>query len=260
MDRNHPNLIRNRDGLRWGYRVSRKRFERGMVSLFGPDRRDSGPLNVAPWRRMLRPSCVFILAVFLSAPPVVFATLPVLAQNPNWDGTVEVSPSTLNLKKGESTSYRIRLSKQPTGDGWWVRIFVDGAVRADGDYNGIRWVPSVGWEFDRNSQDPNDPTPWRSITIYSLEDSKDQDQSIEITHEVWDHETNCPVHEVGDVTVSVSDGGNGGNGGNGGGNGGNGGGNNGNGGNDGMVGMEEKRRERREWWEWWEWWERRKRR
>ena len=120
-----------------------------MVSLFGPDRRDLGAAERGPLAAHASAQLRLYSRRLPVGATVVFATLPVLAQNPNWDGTVEVSPSTLNLKKGESTSYRIRLSKQPTGDGWWVRIFVDGAVRADGDYNGIRWVPSVGWEFDR---------------------------------------------------------------------------------------------------------------
>ena len=93
----------------------------------------------------------------------------------HWDGTVEVEwPASSTLPKGGSVTYRLRLNQQPYGhpseeaveldpdvkegeaeDGWWVRIRVDGVVRSDGEYNGIRWVPSVGWEFtkDKNNWD-----------------------------------------------------------------------------------------------------------
>lgn len=71
----------------------------------------------------------------------------------------------LTLDQGESSSYRLRLTKQPTADGWWVRVHVDGAVRIDGEYDAnddgdvdIRWVPSVGWEFDQDNWDQ-----WRTM-------------------------------------------------------------------------------------------------
>ena len=70
-----------------------------------------------------------------------------------WDGTVEVSPGTLTIEKGKSLSYRLRLSKAPTSDGWFVRVHVDGVVYNDGLYKGIRWVPSVGWEFNQDNWD-----------------------------------------------------------------------------------------------------------
>ena len=111
---------------------------------------------------------------------------------------MDVMPSTLNLQPGQTQSYQLRLSKAPTGDGWWVRVFVDGAVRIDGDYKGIRWVPSVGWAFNRNNWNQ-----WRTVTIRVDDDAEVVGSSVSFYHEVWDHENNCPVHEVGDVRVNV---------------------------------------------------------
>ena len=125
-------------------------------------------------------------------------------------GMVEVRPSTLNLTEGGALSYEIRLSKQPITDGWWVRIHVDGAVRSDGvlEEKGIRWVPSVGWQFDRESGKPDSaPTRWRGVTISAIQDADSERESVRITHELWDRESNCPpsLHGVGPVTVGVSD-------------------------------------------------------
>ena len=121
----------------------------------------------------------------------------VQAQVNNWgDGTVMVDPPTLNLQPGQTQSYQLKLSQAPTGDGWWVRVFVDGAVRIDGDYKGIRWVPSVGREFNRNNWNQ-----WRTVTIMVDDDA--EVGSFLFYHDVWDHETNCPVHEVGHVRVNV---------------------------------------------------------
>ncbi len=123
----------------------------------------------------------------------------------NGDVEVEGSVSAISLRAGESRSYRIRLSRQPKTNGWWVRIFVNGAQRSDGEYfeNGekvISWVPSVGWQFDvDNHQDPNQPTQWRTITFRAHQDIN---TPIKIMHEVWEDNTNCPIHERGKITVS----------------------------------------------------------
>ena len=69
----------------------------------------------------------------------------------------------MSVKAGESVTYFVRLSEAPTADGWWVRVHVDGAVRADGKYKGLRWVPSVGWEFDQDDWDV-----WRGITMRAM--------------------------------------------------------------------------------------------
>ena len=60
----------------------------------------------------------------------------------------EVHELQLNIEEGEGLSYRIRLTKRlpfvnpddPTEGrvgGWWVRVHVDGEVRADGYYDDI---------------------------------------------------------------------------------------------------------------------------
>ena len=102
----------------------------------------------------------------------------------DWDGSVEVSTGFLEVPVGGAVSYRVRLSKPPTQDGWWIVLRVDGGLRADGEYAGIRWIPSVGWEFDRDNWNQ-----WREITVYG---EVDEDRTITFEHEVWDHESNCP--------------------------------------------------------------------
>ena len=143
-------------------------------------------------------------------------------------GTVELSRSmdatdgvrSLNLpiRKEKSATYYLRLNKQPEASGWWVRVHVDGAVYIDGVLaeKGIWWVPSVGWEINKNG---SGPTPWRSVTIYATEDSDADGEPVNVTHEVWDEHTNCPpsLHGIAPVTVRIIDSGDGGGDGNGGG-------------------------------------------
>ena len=131
------------------------------------------------------------LAVFVGVGP------PAVHAQDSWDGTIEVRGGPLTVKAGESVTYEIRLSKEPTGDGWWVRIFADGEVRAGGEYKGLSWVPSVGWEFDRNNWDR-----WRKVSVYG-EDDAELNTQVTLTHELWDHNSECPVHNVGPVTVRV---------------------------------------------------------
>ena len=124
----------------------------------------------------------------------------------NGDVEVEGSVSSLNLRAGESKSYRIRLTRQPKADNWWVRIFVNGVARGDGFYPPgnredamISWIPSVGWEFDvDNMNDAEQPTPWRTITFTA---HKNITTPINIMHEVWEDDTNCPIHERGKITI-----------------------------------------------------------
>ena len=125
----------------------------------------------------------------------------------NWQGEVQVSTSTLTIREGEALTYNIRLSEQPAADGWWVRIHVNGVVYIDGhlEEKGIRWVPSVGWEFNRKGS--SGPTQWRSVRIEALQDDGDDDEFVTITHEVWDENSNCPpsLHGVAPVEVQVTD-------------------------------------------------------
>ena len=141
-----------------------------------------------------------VVAVLSLAVLTGIGTPPAYAQNDPvpWDGTVEVMGGPLSVKAGESVTYMVRLSKQPTADGWWVRVHVDGAVRADGKYKGLSWVPSVGWEFDQDDWDV-----WRGITIRN--ENAALSTQVTFTHEVWDHTTECPVHNVGPVTVQVTE-------------------------------------------------------
>ena len=134
-------------------------------------------------------------------------------------GTVELSRSMsatagmrnldLTIREGESATYYLRLSEQPEASGWWVRVHVDGVVYTDGvlEEKGIRWVPSVGWQVNR---DGSGATPWRSVTIYATEDNDTDDELVNVTHEVWDESTNCPpsLHGIAPsttITVRIID-------------------------------------------------------
>ena len=127
-----------------------------------------------------------------------------------WGGKVEVRPSTLNFTEGNSLRYEIRLSQQPVADGWWLRIHIDGVVYTDGilEEKGIRWVPSVGWQFDReDGKEDSEPTRWRGVTIYALQDDDTANESVTITHELSDENFECPdrLHGVARVSVGITD-------------------------------------------------------
>ena len=66
----------------------------------------------------------------------------------------------------------------------------------EGIYNGLRWVPSIGWEFS-----PQNYNQWRDVRVRVNEDL---DQTVTFSHEVWAHNGICPVHDVGRVAVDVS--------------------------------------------------------
>ena len=120
-----------------------------------------------------------------------------------WPGEVQVSTDTLTIREGEALTYNIRLSEQPSADDWWVRVHVDGVVYIDGslDEKGIRWVPSVGWEF--NQEGSSGPTRWRQVRIEALQDDDAEDEFVTFTHDVWDENSNCPTFLHGVATVSV---------------------------------------------------------
>ena len=168
-----------------------------------------------------------VSTIMLSALLSGVAVHPVHAQNNNsiceqetppeicsWGGEVQVSTSTLTIREGETISYAIRLSEQPSADGWWVRIHVNGVVYINGNHGnsegiGIRWVPSVGWQFDREEgKEDSDPTQWRNVHIKAFQDNDDdKDEFVTITHEVSDENFQCPpsLHGVAPVKVQVTD-------------------------------------------------------
>ena len=142
-----------------------------------------------------------VIAVLSLAVLIGIGTPPADAQSDPvpWGGTVEVRGGPLSVKAGESVTYFLRLSEPPTADGWWVRVHVDGVVWGDVGYKGLSWVPSVGWGFDQDDWDV-----WRGITIRAADDAKLNTQ-VTFTHEVWDHTAECPVHNVGSVTVQITE-------------------------------------------------------
>ena len=121
-------------------------------------------LSIGSRRRLVVALVVTLLALLSLAASRVHAQ-EVDVWSPGGAGHVEVDTNgaggrLLEVDEEGSESYRIRLSHPPTADGWWIILRVDGGTRADGDYNGISWVPSVGWEFDEDNWDQ-----WRTITI-----------------------------------------------------------------------------------------------
>ena len=136
------------------------------------------------------------LAAFLSVigVPPAFAQVDV----EDWPGTVEVrvTGKTQGLTTGDVFTYQLRLTEPPTEEGWWVRIRADGGVYMEGIYNGLSWVPSIGWEFS-----PQNYNQWRDVRVRVNEDL---DQTVTFSHEVWAHNGICPVHDVGRVAVDVS--------------------------------------------------------
>ena len=182
------------------------------------------PARPPMWRRMRRCPA---LVVFALAFPALFCALvgpdPHARETRPWDGdpangTVEVSTGTLTLEPGETRTHQLRLTAQPVkmnrdgtyidcdlntpaidicpDDGWWVRIRIDGVPRDAGKYEGFSWMPSVGWEFDRNNWNV-----WRTVYI-KLDEDATSSKSIAISHEVWANGSHCPVHDVGSVEVN----------------------------------------------------------
>ena len=153
-------------------------------------------------------------------------SVPVVHAETTWTGDVEVSTVgstndsdyrssvTLAIPEGESRSYYLRLTEQPTDkdgnliDGavsneenrWFVAIHVDGHRRSGGTYKNVSWIPTIGREIHENNWDqPN------SVSITANEDPDTNDEVFTFTHHVWDHDGDCPVHLPGTVTVRVLD-------------------------------------------------------
>ena len=165
--------------------------------LSSPARKPCLPLG-CHWRRFVH-LCLALLALCAITEPRVHAQI---SQN-NWNGSVEVSTSTLTVREGERISYSVRLTQPPTEDAdqnWWVMLQVDGARRGDGHYKGIGWIPSLGREFNGSNWNQ-----WLGFTIEAKEDDDTLDATFTLAHEIWDHNADCPVHGVGTVTVHVID-------------------------------------------------------
>ena len=152
-------------------------------------------------------------------------------QFPTWDGEVEISfdgGSTtetgssfeLNFDGKETVTYWMRLSQQPIEDTldehgqtqpladgkiWWVRIYVDGAVRNAGLHKGVSWIPSVGREFNAGIGWKG-YNQWVDVT-FEIEDRAafDANGPIRIYHEVWATSDWCPLHDASHIVVDVGD-------------------------------------------------------
>ena len=226
-----------------------------------PDRRGPVPPKAAHRRHALRSARAFLLGVLVPALLMVLAAPPVLAQVNNWGGDVLVSGSSISVAPGESVTYSVRLNRKPTEtDGttlenetveWFVMVYINGVRYQDGEYKDLTLIPSFYRSFT-GKHDPSHPNDdgnwdeWKGFRIYraSYDDwegggkkTSERAASVTLTHEVWDHNANCPVHRRSPVTVGIggstpppdNNGGNDGNGESGGGS--DNGGNGGNGGN-----------------------------
>ena len=129
-----------------------------------------------------------VLLSIIAAPPVDAQDAPIFS----WEGTVEVSTTTLEVPEGGAASYSLRLSQQPTSSktcgggetcGWWVLLRVDDADDT------VSWTPSVGWEFEPQG---TGPTSWRGVSISAAEDDDTDDEVIVFRHEVRDESSECP--------------------------------------------------------------------
>ena len=143
----------------------------------------------------------------------------------HWDGTVEVSTTTLTITEGGSATYSVRLSEDPIyyrhvendgtelvpcGDAsceWWVFVHIgdqrpnEGKVDLDDDdQDDVKITPSIGRKFNRS-----DYEQWKTIRIEALEDDDSEDQTVTFHHEVWGDDAECPIHQVGQVTVRIID-------------------------------------------------------
>ena len=140
---------------------------------------------------------------------------------------MEVSTTTLTIAEGTSATYSVRLSHDPIyyrhdennmkvevpcaeGDAscdWWVFVHIgdqrptDGVVDLDNDgQNDIKITPSIGRSFERS-----DYSQWKTIRINALEDDDSEDRTVTFQHEVWGDDSECPIHQVGRVTVRIID-------------------------------------------------------
>ena len=212
-----------------------------------PNRRGPVPPKAAHSRHALRSARALLLGVLVLALLMVLAAPPVLAQINNWGGDVLVSGSSISVAPGESVTYSVRLNRKPTETNgntleneaveWFVMVHINGVRYQDGEYKDLMLIPSFYRSFT-GKHDPSHPNDdgnwdeWKGFRIYraSYDDWEERGKktseratSVTLTHEVWDHNANCPVHRRSPVTVGIggstpppdNNGGNAGNNGNG---------------------------------------------
>ena len=192
-----------------------------------PDRRGPDPPKAAQRRHALRSARAPLLGVFLPALLMVLAAPPVLAQINNWGGDVLVSDSSISVAPGESVTYSVRLNRKPTEtDGttlhnetveWFVMVHINGVRYQDGEYKDLTLIPSI-YRMFTGKHDPNYPNDggnwdeWKDFRIYRAsyddwegrgKETSERATSVTLTHEVWDHNANCPVHRRSPVTVGI---------------------------------------------------------
>ena len=192
-----------------------------------PDRRKPFPPKEAHRRHAPRSARALLLGVLVSVLPTVLAAPPVLAQINNWDGDVLVSDSSISVAPGESVTYSVRLNRKPTETdgtaldnktvGWFVMVHINGVRYQDGEYKDLTLIPSFYRSFT-GKDDPNYPNDdgdwdeWKDFRIYRAsytdwegrgKQTGERATSVTLTHEVWDHNANCPVHRRSPVTVGI---------------------------------------------------------
>ena len=124
-------------------------------------------------------------------------------------------------------TYSVRLDRIPVHtDGtalvnetveWFVMVYFDVVEYTDGKYKDLTLVPSfyrtfTGKHNPNNAADDGDWDDWKDFRIHRAsygewegqgKQTSDRATSVKLTHEVWDHNANCPVHESKPVTVGV---------------------------------------------------------
>ena len=198
-----------------------------VPGFFRPDRRKPIPPKAAHRGHALRSARALLLGVLVSALPTVLAAPPVLAQINNWGGDVLVSDSSISVAPGESVTYSVRLNRKPTEtDGtvldneiveWFVMAHINGVRYQDGEYKDLTLIPSF-YRLFTGKHDPNYPNDdgdwdeWKDFRIYRAsyndwegrgKQPSERATSVTLTHEVWDHNANCPVHRRSPVTVGI---------------------------------------------------------
>ena len=132
------------------------------------------------------------------------------AQQATWPGTVEVSKSTISVAPGKTVSYSVRLSEVPSVNGtpipdradWFVMLHINGVRNSpDGEYLDLSVVPGLYRTFNNGDWDQ-----WKEFRVTRQGEDYVGERAVDpvFTHEVWDHNSNCPVHNVGPVTIDTS--------------------------------------------------------